>query len=123
MGNDRSPESQHNVWRHHIQECSKAGNSELETVLKPKFKHKNYVSSAYLQVLKRSELKWTRKPGETIFSDPQGHLTPLPVVGSDRNSNSSKLLCMSLLPSRMKKIKSEMKVLEWQQHFSHLSLW
>ena len=33
-------------------------------------------NSAYLQVLKRSELKWPRKPGETTFSDPQGQLTP-----------------------------------------------
>ena len=32
MGNDRSPGSQHNVWRHHNLGCSKADNSELETV-------------------------------------------------------------------------------------------
>ena len=32
MGNDRSPWSQHNVWRHHNLRCSKADNSELETV-------------------------------------------------------------------------------------------
>ena len=32
MGNDRSPEGQHNVWRHHNLQCSKADNSELETV-------------------------------------------------------------------------------------------
>ena len=40
MGNARSPESQHNVCRHHILECSKAGHSELETVIRPKFKQK-----------------------------------------------------------------------------------
>ena len=36
MGNDRSPESLHNVLRYHIITlwCSKAGNSELETVTK-----------------------------------------------------------------------------------------
>ena len=32
MGNDRSPWSQHNVWRHHNLRYSKADNSELETV-------------------------------------------------------------------------------------------
>ena len=32
MGNDCSPWSQHNVWRHHNLRCSKADNSELETV-------------------------------------------------------------------------------------------
>ena len=34
MGNDRSSWSQHNVWRHHNLRCSKADNSELETVTK-----------------------------------------------------------------------------------------
>ena len=32
MGNNRSPWSQHNVWRHQNLRCSKAENSELETV-------------------------------------------------------------------------------------------
>ena len=36
-----------------------------------------------------------------------------------RNSNSSKLSCMSLLPARMKKIQLKMKVLECSQDFSH----
>ena len=30
MGNDRSPGSQYNVWRHHNLGCSKSGNSELD---------------------------------------------------------------------------------------------
>ena len=38
---------------------------------------------------------------------------------SCQNSNSSKLLWLVLLPSRMKKIHPKMKVLEWLQHFSH----
>ena len=37
-------------------------------------------------------------------------------MGSGRNSNSSKLLCMSLLPARMKMIQSKIKGLEWSQH-------
>ena len=34
MGNDSSFGSQHNDWRHHYLRCSKAGNSELETVIR-----------------------------------------------------------------------------------------
>ena len=36
-----------------------------------------------------------------------------------RNSNSSKLSCMSSLPARMRMIDSKMKELEWSQDFSH----
>ena len=35
MGNGRSPESQHNVLRFHILQCSKADDSELETAIRP----------------------------------------------------------------------------------------
>ena len=57
MGNDRSPWSQHNVWRHHNLRCSKADNSELETVTRNELKKhiRYYASSSYLQVLKRSK--------------------------------------------------------------------
>ena len=37
---------------------------------------------------------------------------------SGRNSNSLKLVCMSLLPTKMKKVKSKMKSKEWSQHYS-----
>ena len=41
------------------------------------------------------------------------------MVGSGRISNSSEtLLKLSLLPARMKKIKSKMKVLECSQHYT-----
>ena len=53
------------------------------------------------------------------FSDAQGQITLESVVVSGRNLNSSKLSCMSLLPSRMKMIHTKMKELEWSQHFSH----
>ena len=50
-GNDRSPGSHHNVWRHHNLRCSKAGNFELETMIRNIFKRsRNYASSGYLQV-------------------------------------------------------------------------
>ena len=50
-----------------------------------------------------------------IFYDAQGKLTPQSEVGSTLNSNSSKLLWLSLLPARMKKIQSKIKALEWSQ--------
>ena len=53
------------------------------------------------------------------FSDTQGQLTPKSVMKSCRNSNSSELLLLVLLPARMTKIHSRMKALEWSQHFSH----
>ena len=38
---------------------------------------------------------------------------------SCRNSNSSELLWLVLLPAKMKRINLKMKVLEWSQHISH----
>ena len=46
------------------------------------------------------------------FSDVQGQITLESVVISSRNWNSSKLSCMSLLPTRMKMIHTKMKELE-----------
>ena len=53
------------------------------------------------------------------FSHTQGQLTPKSVMESCQNSNPSKLLWLTLLPARMKKIHWKMKVLEWSQRFSH----
>ena len=53
------------------------------------------------------------------FSDAQGQLTPKSVMESCPNSNPSKLLWLTLLPARMKKIHWKMKVLQWSQRFSH----
>ena len=50
-----------------------------------------------------------------IFYDSQGKLTLQSEVGSTLNSNSSKLLWLSLLPARTKKFQTKMKVLEWSQ--------
>ena len=47
-----------------------------------------------------------------IFSDPQGPLTLQSMVGSGQISNSSKTLLLSLLPAKMKKVRSKMKALE-----------
>ena len=53
------------------------------------------------------------------FLHAQGQLTPKSVMKSCRNSNPSKLLGLTLLPARMKRIHWKMKVLEWSQRFSH----
>ena len=53
------------------------------------------------------------------FSEAQGQITLESVVVSGRNWNSSKLSCMTLLPTRMKMIHTKMKELEWSQDFSH----
>ena len=53
------------------------------------------------------------------FSDGQGQITLVLVSVSCRNLNSSKLSCMSSLPSRMRMIDSKMKELECSQDFSH----
>ena len=53
------------------------------------------------------------------FSDAQGQITLVLVSASGRNLNSSKLFCMSLLPSRMRMIESKIKELECSQDFSH----
>ena len=58
----------------------------------------------------------------TLFIDlshSQGQLTQKSVMESCRNSNPCKLLWLTLLPARMKKIHWKMKVLEWSQRFSH----
>ena len=57
------------------------------------------------------------------FSDVQGQITPELVVVPGRNSNSSKLSCMSLFPAKMKMIQSKMKELEWHNIFPIISLW
>ena len=53
------------------------------------------------------------------FSDAQGQITLVLVSVSGRNLNSSKPLCMSSLPARMRMIDSKMKELECSQDFSH----
>ena len=53
------------------------------------------------------------------FTDTQGQITLESVVVSGLNLNSSKLLCMSSLPARMRMIESKMKELECSQDYSH----
>ena len=53
------------------------------------------------------------------FPDAQGQITLELVVVSGRKLNLSKLLCMSLLPAKMRMLDSIMKELEYSQDFSH----
>ena len=53
------------------------------------------------------------------FSDLQGQITLESGEVSGQNLNSSKLLCMSSLPARMRMIESKMKELECSQDYSH----
>ena len=55
-----------------------------------------------------------------IFPDAQGQLTLQSMVGSGQISNSSKPLWLSLLPAKMKKIRSKMKALECSQHYTSI---
>ena len=57
------------------------------------------------------------------FSDAQRQLPPKSAMESCRNSNSAELLWLVLLSAMMKKIHLKMKVLEWSQHSSIISLW
>ena len=52
-----------------------------------------------------------------IFRFAQGQLTPQPLVRSATISNSVQTLWLSLLPERMKKIRSKMRALELPQGF------
>ena len=53
------------------------------------------------------------------FSDAQGQINLVSVVVSGQNLNSTKLLCMFLLPARMRMIDSKKKELECSQDFFH----
>ena len=81
--------------------------------------------SARMKVIqsKMNELEWSQhfSPYKSmgIFPDAQGQLTPKSLVRSGPISNSFQMLWMSLLPARIKKIRSKIKVLEWSQDFPH----
>ena len=72
---------------------------------------------------KMNELKWSQYfphyKSMGIFPDAQGQLTPQSFVGSGRISNLFQMLWMSLLPAKIKKIRSKMKALEGSQDFPH----
>ena len=63
-------------------------------------------------------LRFTHYKSMGFFSYAQGQLTPWSVVETCQISNSSKLLCMSLLPASMKRIRSKTFEKTWRR-FSH----
>ena len=68
-----------------------------------------FISSLSAILKKGSDQQQPRKSGDNDFLDIQGQL----LIESSGNFTSSKLLWLSLLPARMKKIHSKTKTLEW----------
>ena len=77
MDNYGSCESQQKVWRHHILQCSKVGDSELDTAISSKFKHKILYQFCLSAIIKKKmNLNCQKITWEIIFLDPQWQLTP-----------------------------------------------
>ena len=53
------------------------------------------------------------------FSEAQWQVTRESLMLYSQNSNSPQLICITLLPARIKMIQLKMKRLEWSQQFSH----
>ena len=65
-------------------------------------------------------IKGDWKELSTSFSfTAQGHVTPKWLVRSSQNSNSSKILCLSLLPVRLMKIEFIVNEKKWRHNFLH----
>ena len=115
-------------WRRFFRR-SRAANSIVSGGIWPKFK----LIQAFMHVLitckyEKDPIKNSRENVMTcfphyksmgIFSDAQGQLTLLSVVGSGWISNSCKLLCMSSLPASIKRIWSKTVEKTWWRPFPH----
>ena len=110
-------------WRRFFRR-SRAANSIVSGGIWPKFK----LIQAFMHVLitckyeKDLKMWWRSFPhykSMGIFSDAQGQLTLLSVVGSSRISNSCKLLCMSSLSASIKRIQSKTVEKTWWRPFPH----
>ena len=111
-------------WWHRFFRRSRAANSIVSGGIWPKFK----LIQAFMHVLitckyEKDPIKNSRENVMTlsmgIFSDAQGQLTLLSVVGSGRILNSCKLLCMSSLPASIKRIRSKTVEKMWWRPFPH----
>ena len=110
---------------------SRAANSIVSGGIWPKFKliqafmHVLITCKYEMDPIKKAEKMWWRSfphyKSMGIFSDAQGQLTLLSVVGSGRISNSCKLLCISSLPASMKRIRSKTVEKTWWRPFPHYS--
>ena len=65
----------------------------------------------------RASLPFSHYKSMGNFLDPQGHLTPKRVARSGRKSNSSKILCLTLLPAKFDKDQIKTEVLAWRYLF------
>ena len=85
---------------------SRAANSAVGGPIWPKFELvRDIIDVLVTYKFKMDLINSNReKVATSIFLDTQGQLTPKSVVGSGRNSNSSKLLCMSSLRASIKRI-------------------
>ena len=69
---------------------------------------------------KMNELAWRHHfpiISQWDFLNAQGHLIPKGMLRPDRNSDSSEILCLSLLPANLMKIETKLKVLAWRHRF------
>ena len=105
----------------------RASNSKVSSLIRPEIK----LVRTFKPVLVKSNfyddlIKHEQASMETAFSnyksmgnflDAQGQLTPWSEVRSGRNSNSSKILCMSSLPASIKRIGSKSTDKRWRHRF------
>ena len=108
---------------------SRASNSKISGLIRPKIE----LDWAFMPVLVTSNfdddsIKKEQASMETPLSyyksmgnflDAQGQLTPLSVVRSGQNLNSSEILYMSWLPASIKRIGSKATEKRWRHHFPH----
>ena len=89
--------------------CSRADNSVVGGPIWPKFELIRDIMHVLVTYKFKMDLinSDREKVATSIFLDAQGQLTPKSVVGSGRNSNSFKHLCMFLLPASMERIGSK----------------
>ena len=73
MDNYGSSESQQKVWRHHILQCSKVGDSELDTATNSKLKHKILYQFCLSAIIKKNWIKIAEKSlGKLYFQTLSG---------------------------------------------------
>ena len=97
-----------------------AGNSVVCCPIWPKFEYTQGIMYFLLICkCKKDQINSNREKVETLIFVCSRATYSIVIIESVINSTKSKLLWLSLLPGRMKKIHSKMKALEWSQHFSH----
>ena len=114
-------------WRHHFLhyksmgkfQCSRANNSKVNNPIWPKFKFiRAFMPVLVTRKFDKDPIKGDWEKLETSFFSPlKGHITPKWLVRYDRNSNSSEILCLSLLPVSLMKTEFIVTEKRWRHHF------